>query len=944
MAVQLATGVLGRLPGKLLELLKDEYNLHKSVRPQVESLSLELESMHTSLCKVAQVPSDQLDPQVRLWSRDVREASYDMEDILDTFLVRVDGGSQPAMDAGKVKRLRKKMGKLFSLSEFKARREIAGAIEGIKKQLEEMTLRRNRYKVDDVEAKPATTSIDPLLSALYPKTSQLVGMTEPTDQLVKMLSLGVSDDREKEMKIVSIVGFGGVGKTTLAKVVYDKLKSDFDDKSTAFVSVGRNPDLKKLFRDILIDLDKERYTSKFNLMILDEKQLIDEIHEFLKNKRYLLVIDDIWDVSLWEKIQYSMVENNLGCKIIITTRNREVAEKIGSSIYNMKPLSDEISEILFYGRIFGSREMCPEEFSVVSAKILKKCGGVPLVICTTSSLLANERENVADWDELCDSIGSGLAEDPSMKGMRKILSLSYYDLPSHLKTCLLYLSIFPEDFVIRVDRLILRWIAEDFIKQVRKGDKLYEIGWSYFNELVNRSMIQFSEDRFDTKSSTCHVHDVVLDLVCNLAKEENFVTLSHGIEQNTSLQSKVRRLSLQKTSGATSCNMSHVRSFTIFSPAIDSMPMLSSFPALRVLDLEGCNLENRNLSHVGSLVQLRYLGLGYTRYGGELPKDLGKLQFLQTLDLEGAAVKELPASFERLKRLMVLRLDWDMRPPSGIRNLTALEVLSRCRFTELTNFVEELGGLTNLRVLIFDVREEDQSSMETLVPSLRCMQKLRELTIYNDFLIDMEDWAPPQCLRDFTAPKMHLLPTWVNAPCMQQLISLFVSVEVLRQHDVDALGRLHSLEFLEFNYNKVAIGETLTVNSGLFPRLTRLRSYHASIASVFRPGSVPWLRELTLSFSLREMMDAWNGSFDFGLENLGCLEKFTACVYDEDATEQEREEVVDGLRRARDTHPNGATFEVMMDSGAVEPMQIPETCATAFSVNLQACGFGAAQQ
>ncbi|TVU13709.1 hypothetical protein EJB05_37129, partial [Eragrostis curvula] len=563
---------------------------------------------------------------------------------------------------------------------------------------------------------------------------------------------------------------------------------------------------------------------------------------------YFIVIDDIWDVSLWEKIQYSLVENNLGCKIIITTRNREVAEKIGSSIYNMKPLSDEISGILFYGRIFGSREMCPEEFSVVSTKILKKCGGVPLAICTISSLLANKKENIADWDELCGSIGSGLAKDPSMEGMRKIMSLSYYDLPSHLKTCLLYLSIFPEDFDIGVDRLILRWMAEDFIKQVKTGDNLYEIGRGYFNELVNRSMIQFSQARIGVYS-TCRVHDVVLDLICSLAKEENFVTLSHDIEQNTSLQSKVRRLSLQKTSGATSCEMSHVRSFTIFSPAIDSMPMLSSFHALRVLDMEDCDLEYHNLRYIGRLVQLRFLGLRGTRYDGELPKDLGKLQFLQALDLRGTQVKELPASIMRLKRLMVVRLEENTRLPNGIfRDLTALEELSGGKFIESTNFVEELGGLTNLRVLKMDLRAMDQSSRETL--------------------------------------------------------------------DVDALGGLPSLEFLYLSDYKVATGETLTVKSGMFPRLTMWFSTWTSIVPVFRRGSAPRLRGIEeFDFNMREMIDAWNGSLDFGLENLGCLERFTAEVDDEEATEQEKEAVVEGLRRARDTHPNGATFDVHMWSG-----------------------------
>ena len=275
--MDLVTGALGLLPSKLLELLKDEYKLQKDVRVKVQSLSRELECMHAALRKVAAVPWDQLDEQDKVWAREVREASYDMEDILDTFLVRVDGQEQA--DPSKLKHAMKNMGDLFS--KVKARHEISCAIEDIKKQLEDIKERRKRYRVDDLVAKPAaTTSIDPRLSALYTKVSQLVGIEEPRDKVIKMLTSVVED---METKIVSIVGFGGLGKTTLAKAVYENLSPDVRFK--AFVPVGQNPDLKKVLKDILIAFDKSNYTKEFNLTILDERQLIDELRVFLKDKR-----------------------------------------------------------------------------------------------------------------------------------------------------------------------------------------------------------------------------------------------------------------------------------------------------------------------------------------------------------------------------------------------------------------------------------------------------------------------------------------------------------------------------------------------------------------------------------------------------------------------------------------------------------------------------------
>ncbi|CAN6196835.1 unnamed protein product [Urochloa humidicola] len=275
--MDLVTGALAVLPSKLLELLKDEYKLQKGVKEQVRALSQELDSMHAAIRKVAAVPWDQLDDQIKVWAREVRDASYDMEDVLDTFLVRAE--AREPTDPSMIKRAMKKMGDLFRKA--KARHDIAGAIEDIKNQLQEVAERRSRYWVDDLVAKTtAATCIDPRLSALYTKVSQLIGIDEARDKLIKMLT--TEDDRQT--KIVSVVGFGGLGKTTLAKTVYRNLTEDVDFK--AFVPVGRNPDLKKVLKDILIGLDKKHYTMEFNLTTFDERQLIDELQEFLKDKRY----------------------------------------------------------------------------------------------------------------------------------------------------------------------------------------------------------------------------------------------------------------------------------------------------------------------------------------------------------------------------------------------------------------------------------------------------------------------------------------------------------------------------------------------------------------------------------------------------------------------------------------------------------------------------------
>ena len=257
---------------KLGKLLKEEY------------LTLELEGAQASLRKVDQVPWNQLDEHVKLWAHEVRESSYDMEDSLDTFLVHIQG-REATKKEGLLKCLIGKMPNLVKKS--KKRRKISIGVKDIMTHVNEVKERCLRYKVDDIVARPATTSmVDPRLAAMFSKVKNLVGISKSSGELISMLQpLQRGDATNAKMKIVSVVGVVGLGKTTLAKAVYDKLKDDFDCK--AFVPVGRNPDLKKVFKDILIDLDSDR-DLQLSMAILDERKLINKIRKFFidNKKRY----------------------------------------------------------------------------------------------------------------------------------------------------------------------------------------------------------------------------------------------------------------------------------------------------------------------------------------------------------------------------------------------------------------------------------------------------------------------------------------------------------------------------------------------------------------------------------------------------------------------------------------------------------------------------------
>ncbi|CAO2164235.1 unnamed protein product [Urochloa humidicola] len=273
--MEFATGALGTLLPKLGKLLHDEYNLQKGAKKDIEFLSRELERTQAALCCVGELPREELQEHVRIWARDVRELSYDMEDIIDTFLVCVQGPEPPSKRSAK--RFIKKM--VGIVTKATTRHKIGQEIKDIKKRIKEVAERRDRYKVDAIKA--AHTMVDPRITALYTKATDLVGIDEATEELITRLIKG-DDMSVQKQRIVSIVGFGGLGKTTLAKAVHDKLKMQFD--CTAFVSVSQNPDLNKLLKNMLYELDREKYADVHSKM-LEEKYLIDQFREFLQNKR-----------------------------------------------------------------------------------------------------------------------------------------------------------------------------------------------------------------------------------------------------------------------------------------------------------------------------------------------------------------------------------------------------------------------------------------------------------------------------------------------------------------------------------------------------------------------------------------------------------------------------------------------------------------------------------
>ncbi|KAF7046450.1 hypothetical protein CFC21_055476 [Triticum aestivum] len=607
--VSASQGTLGPLLEKINGLLANEHaSLNGGLRREVRYLKSDLADMHTMMKKYTMLEDP--DVLVKEWISLLRELSYDAEDCLDKFVQKLDSGGSHGGFKGIVRRAS------LLPKKIKSRRGFAEKIGELKVCVK--NLRELKSKLDDTACVTSYHStVDPRLSARFADGGHLVGIDGPRDDLTKWMVEVGNSSAKNHRRVLSIVGFGGLGKTTLANQVYRKTEGHFHCQ--AFVSVSQKPNIKKIIMDLISQVSSHGFTEDIDNW--DERRSIEELRGLLQGKRYLVVIDDIWSIEAWNIIKSALPENNCSSRIITTTRIIDVARSCcvdrDDRMYEMQFLSDYHSKKMFFKRIFGFEDV-PDMLEEVSKEILKKCGGLPLAIISMSSLLANRPAKKEEWEKVITSTGSA-----SLEGMKGILWLSYKDLPDNLKTCLLYLSNFPEGSVIERDRLVRRWISEGFISENR-GQSQQEAAENCFYELINRNLIQAVDICYDGKVRACRVHAMMLELIISKSAEDNFVTvIGSGQTGLVNHHGSIRRLSVQHidqnlASVLANEDLSHVRSLTVTSSScIKHLPSFASFQNLRVLDFEGCDgLEKKYmmclLFEEGALPMLEDLGLVYS--------------------------------------------------------------------------------------------------------------------------------------------------------------------------------------------------------------------------------------------------------------------------------------------------------------------------------------------
>ena len=602
-----------------------------SVRQQAEELKRELIWMESFL-QDADAKARGGNKLVRNWVKEVREAAHDAEDLIESIAIQ---GSEPGMC-----RRRDFISKLrpFDL----IRRHNSGMeIEELKQRIINIRESAARYGITALpDDRRERREVDAAISgwrapALHASdSSHVVLMEREKDAIMHLLD----PKRATRRSVVSIVGMGGLGKTTLAKKVFKDpwIQSRF---SCAFwIDVSQDYNNVKLLKDLLCEIYPER-KKEFETM---EKTMLEKcLHESLLGKTYLIVMDDVWDTKVWRIIEKHLPDEGNGSKVLITTRKREVADAAdpdqATRAYELLLRTKEESWDLFLSKaipIQNERSACTGRLKDLGEQMAAKCGGLPLALVVMGGLLSQKQRSIAEWQRVSESMV--WQDEYEGQNCMRILALSYADLPYDLKLCFLYLSAFPEDYLIESDRLIRLWIAEGFIEE--RGDQmtLEETAEIQLEKLIKRSLVHVVIRNPINGVIQCRVHDLLRELCISEAKQIDLMSVYQGTRDV--LPESLRRLSI------------------IAEPDEETISRLKSAPRLWALLGFNYKVDFGSYLSVGGLKLIRVIDLQGAYNLRVLPKEIGGLVNLRYLGLEGTGIDSLPETIKNLSRLQFLNV------------------------------------------------------------------------------------------------------------------------------------------------------------------------------------------------------------------------------------------------------------------------------------------------
>uniref|UniRef100_M8BF80 Cytochrome P450 76C1 n=1 Tax=Aegilops tauschii TaxID=37682 RepID=M8BF80_AEGTA len=460
--ISASLGAMRPLVGKLDMLLQAPLlqgcSNSKRVKKLMEVMRLlkdDVEKMDSYLDQLSEVDDPPM--AANCWMNEARNLSYDMEDYIDSLIFAQP--EHPSLVPNNIKTTRSGLKFRFFLKFFSHAKttktqvvSIAETLSEFRMYVQEAIERHQRYSLHSCSTlKRWFVPVGPTVpvSVRYDEEAAHIVVDGWMSEFINSLGEDQEQQRQQQLKVIAILGPSSLGKTTLAKLLYSRIGKQYHCR--AFIRVSKKPDMKRIFRDILSQLQHPDPPQDFK-----GTDLIDNIKIYLRNKRYLIIIDDLWETSVWDIISHAFPEGSRGSTIVTTTQIEDVAVACSchqsGHVFEMKPLDDDHSRKLFFNRLFGS-------------------------------------------------------EMPTSERSRQALNLSYNNLPRYLKTCLLYLNMYPEGYTFLKGDLVKQWVAEGLI-YTTEGQDIEKVAESYLYQLIGRSFIQPMCVNYYNEVLSCQVHDM----------------------------------------------------------------------------------------------------------------------------------------------------------------------------------------------------------------------------------------------------------------------------------------------------------------------------------------------------------------------------------------------------------------------------------------------------
>ncbi|KAF5775731.1 putative P-loop containing nucleoside triphosphate hydrolase, leucine-rich repeat domain superfamily [Helianthus annuus] len=896
---------------KLADEAFKKYARSQNIHSELKQLGITLTQIQALLNDASH--KETTHESVRLWLNSLQHLAYDIDDVLDDVATEAMHRELTPESEASTSMVRKLLIPTCCTN-FSLSHRLTPKLDSINSKLQHLEKQKSDLGLIVKDEKPKGTSRRNETSLLE---SDVVGREGEREKLINKL---LQDEPSKQnFIIVPIVGMGGVGKTTLARILYNDTRVKGQFELMAWVCVSDEFDIFKISQTIYQSVVKE------SKQFTDTNQLQIALKEKLEGKRFLVVLDDVWNENYddWENLVRPFHSGATGSRVIMTTRKQQLLKKIGfNHLDHLERLSHEDALSLLALHALDVDNFDSHATLKPQAEgIVKKCGGLPLALKAIGRLMRTKTQE-EEWN---DVLNSEIWDLESADEIVPALRLSYHDLSADLKRLFAYCSLFPKDFLFEKEELVLLWMAEGYLNESVANKSPECLGHECFEKLLSRSFFQ----RAPSGEPFFVMHDLINDLATFVAGEY-FLRFDNQMDMTEEALAKYRHMSFireeyvafqkfgafekarsLRTLLAVYVGVDHWWNDFYLSSKI-LVDLLPELPLLRVLSLSRFSISEVPNS-IGTLKHLRYLNLSKTNIK-ELPENVGNLYNLQTLIVFGCkSLTNLPKSFFKLKRLR----HFDIRNtpllkklPLGIGELKSLQTLTRIIIGGNSSFsITELKGLKDLHGEIsIEGLNKVQSSMHAREANLsfKGIDKLElkwddgsaSETLEKEVLNELKPRSDKLKMLEVECYEGMEFPKWVGDPSFNRLVH--VSLRACRKcTSLPPLGRLPSLEILRFE--DMSSWEVWSTNSeAMFPCLRELQIKNCPNLIDVSVEALPSLRVLRIykccESVLRSLVRAASSTTEMEIgsilgltdevwrgviENLGALEELSIQDCDE---------------------------------------------------------------